>query len=358
MFKWLLINLFLLFLLFIPQGVRAQSAQITQHKDVEASVRRIIEEKKNYQKLELEITTGTDKGKRVIVENGNIAAGNPIIYQVGDKVMIVESQAPGGKSTIYISNYIRREPLFLLFAVFVVLTIIIGRFRGLTSLLGMFISFLTIFVFILPNILAGNDPIQVVMIASFFIVPVTFYISHGLNKKTTAAIVGTLIAILITAVLAAVFIQVTKLTGGASEEAVYLRQLIPGQINLRGLLFVGMIVATLGIVNDITISQAAIVAQLKKTSPGLSFKELYSKTMTIGHDHIASMVNTLILVYTGTALPLLLLFVNNPHPFTEIVNYEIVAQEIVATLVTSIGLILAVPLSTAIASFFYSGDKT
>ncbi len=129
-------------------------------------------------------------------------------------------------------------------------------------------------------------------------------------------------------------------------------------MNMKGLLLAGIIIGVLGVLDDITISQSAIVFQLKAANEKLKFKELYLRAMSVGQDHISSMVNTLILVYTGAALPLLLLFINNPRPFSEVVNYEIIADEVVRTLVGSIGLILAVPITTVIASWIAAKRET
>ncbi len=255
-----------------------------------------------------------------------------------------------GNDFFYITDYIRRGSLFWLFAVFVVLVALVAKWRGLTSLLGMTISFFIIFSFILPRISAGSDPIQTTIIGSFFIIPITFYFSHGFNKKTTVAVIGTVIALIITGILAGFFVESAKLTGFASEEAGFLQVIKQGSINIKGLLLAGIIIGVLGVLDDITVSQSAIVLQLKKANPKLKFEELYKRAMDVGQDHIASMVNTLILVYTGAALPLLLLFIDNPRPFSEVINYEIIADDIVRMLVGSIGLILAVPITTFIAS--------
>jgi len=156
--------------------------------------------------------------------------------------------------------------------------------------------------------------------------------------------------LIITGVLAGFFVESAKLTGFASEEAGFLQIARGGTINIKGLLLAGIIISTLGVLDDVTVSQSSIVNQLKETDKNLSFEKLYQRAMKVGQDHISSMVNTLVLVYTGAALPLFLLFIDNPHPFLEVINYEIVADEIVRTLVGSIGLILAVPITTFIAA--------
>ena len=308
----------------------------------EGRVEKVLEEDENHQKLEVLITKGSQKGQKMEIEvGGEFQKVGQVKYKEGDEVVV--------SSLGYITDFVRRKPLLWLFITFVVLTIAIGRFWGLTSLLGMGISFLVIFKFILPQILAGRDPILIAILGSLLIIPVTFYLSHGFNKKTTTAIIGTLISLIVAGILAKVFVELTHLTGYASEEAAFLQVMKEETINIRGLLLAGIIIGVLGVLDDITISQAAVVEQLRYANPNLKPGELFKRAMRVGQDHIASMVNTLILVYTGAALPLLLLFVNNPHPFTEVVNYELIAEEIVRTLVGSIALISAVPITTFLA---------
>jgi len=329
------------------ETLEATVVEILEEKEISAE---FSEEKQLYQKLELFVTKGSFEDKKIIIESGNLPIANLQKYKVGNRVIVSYGKDFEGNDFFYITDYIRRGSLFWLFAVFVVLVALVAKWRGLTSLLGMTISFFIIFSFILPRISAGSDPIQTTIIGSFFIIPITFYFSHGFNKKTTVAVIGTVIALIITGILAGFFVESAKLTGFASEEAGFLQVIKQGSINIKGLLLAGIIIGLLGVLDDITVSQSAIVLQLKKANPKLKFEELYKRAMDVGQDHIASMVNTLILVYTGAALPLLLLFIDNPRPFSEVINYEIIADDIVRMLVGSIGLILAVPITTFIAS--------
>ncbi len=310
-----------------------------------------------YQKLKILVTKGSLVGSEITVESGNVSSVNTPKYTVNDKVIVSYSKDFEGKDTFYITDFIRRESLLWLFLIFVVLTVVIARWRGLLSLLGMGISFLIIFLLILPRILSGGDPVETAILGSLLIIPVTFFLSHGFNKKTGVAIAGTLVALIITGILASVFVDLSKLSGFASEEAGFLLTVKGGIVNIKGLLLAGIIIGVLGVLDDITISQSAIVFQLKEANEKLKFSELYKRAMNVGRDHISSMVNTLILVYTGAALPLLLLFINNPHPFSEIINYEIVADEVVRTLVGSIGLVLAVPITTILAVIVAEGKS-
>ena len=335
----------LLLLTSFASNTFAQEEAPPQEEFFEGRIETILEESENYQKLEILLTNGSrEDGKIEIEVGGEFQKVGQVRYKVGDKVVV--------SSFGYITDFVRRKPLIVLFAFFALLVLAIGKLWGLSSLLGMGLSFLVIFKIILPQILAGHDPVLVTILGSLLIIPVTFHLSHGFNKKTGIAIAGTLISLVIAGILSKIFVELTHLTGYASEEAGFL-QLMKGQaVNVKGLLLAGIIIGVLGVLDDITVAQAAVVEQLRKADPNLKPGEIFNRAMSVGQDHIASMVNTLVLVYTGASLPLLLLFVNNPHPLTEIVNYEMIAEEIVRTLVGSIALILAVPITTFLATWY------
>ncbi len=357
----LIVSLLLLFFsVSVPVFAQTEMVrEIPKEETLEGKVSQIVDEAQVmpssatslqlYQKLEILVTKGSLKDKKIIIENGKMPMSNVQKYTVGEELVISYTKDFEGNDIFYISDYVRRGSLLKLFIIFVVCTVVIAKWRGFLSLVGMGISFLVIFSFILPKISAGANPVEIAIMGSLIIIPVSFFLSHGFNKKTLVAIAGTLIALLITGVLANIFVESAQLTGFASEEASFLQNIKQGSINIKGLLLAGIIIGVLGVLDDITISQSAIVFQLKKANEKLGFVELYKRAMSVGQDHISSMVNTLVLVYAGAALPLLLLFVDNPHPFSEIINYEIVADEVVRTLVGSIGLVLAVPITTLIA---------
>ena len=370
--KIFIIILSLLTLLFsssVPVFAQTDTVgELPKEERLEGKVTQIVEESQIipagakelqlYQKLEILITKGSLKDKKITIENGKLPMSNLQKYKSGDELVISYGKDFEGNDTFYISDYIRRGSLLWLFIIFIICTVVIAKWRGLLSLLGMGISFFVIYSFILPKISTGSNPEEIAILGSLIIIPVSFFLSHGLNKKTVVAIAGTLIALMITGVLATMFVESAQLTGFASEEAGFLQTIKQGSVNIKGLLLAGIIIGVLGVLDDITISQSAIVFQLKETNEKLGFFELYKRAMNVGQDHISSMVNTLVLVYTGAALPLLLLFIDNPHPFSEIVNYEIIADEVVRTLVGSIGLILAVPITTVIASLVAEQTKT
>lgn len=335
-----------------PQQIEGVITKILENSE-------IIEESGNkhpYQRLQLLGTSGQYKGKVLNIENGKYDQSGVVTYSVGDRVVVSVGKDDKNQAMFTVTDFVRRTPLLLLFLLFASLAILIGGKRGASSLIGMGVTFGILFLFVLPQVSSGTNPTLVVIVASCIIIPVTFFLSHGFNKKTICAISGTLIALLITGILAGVFVNATHLSGFASEEASYLNIIKHGSIDIRGLLLGGIILGLLGVLQDITVSQAAIVYQLKSANHSISLYELFKRAMDVGRDHIASMVNTLILVYAGASLPLLLLFINNPLPFASVINFEIIAEEVMRTLVASIGLILAVPITTALTALYVEAN--
>ncbi|MCX7997295.1 MAG: YibE/F family protein [Patescibacteria group bacterium] len=311
-----------------------------------------VQKSENKSIATVEITSGKDKGKQLTVDILPDGKSNAIPYAEGDSVIILQIEGPTGTTT-YITDYMRTDSLLILAALFLAVVVVVGRWHGILSVISMAYSFVIIGQFVLPNIVRGNDPVFIAILGGLLISPVAFYLSHGFNRKTTVALLGTAAALITTGILSVVFVSVAKLTGVTSDEALFVQQLINTKIDLRSLLLAGMIIGLLGVLDDITVSQAAIVAKLRKTNPSMSFKETFYHSMDIGKDHIASLVNTLVMVYAGAALPLFLLFFNSGLPMAQALSSEIVATEIVRTLVGSIGLVLSVPLTTLMACFAF-----
>lgn len=338
-------------------GVEPAAPDIPQVQVLEAEILQVLDERQVdmggrqqlVQTLELRFTSGDEVGTSRVIENGQWAAVNVPRYRAGDRVVVERAPDASGGAVYYVTDHVRRGALLGLFLLFVLISVGIGRAHGAASLVGMGLSFLVLFAFVLPQINAGRDPILIAILAAALIIPVTFYLSHGLNWKTSAAVGGTLITLLMTGLLARLAVSAAHLSGFASEEAYFVQAAAPGQVNLRGLLLASIIIGLLGILDDITVSQAAVVQQLQRLSPELPLREIYGRAMAVGRDHIASLVNTLVLVYASSAMPLLLLFAGDQTRFLQAVNYEVVAEELVRTLVASIGLIAAVPITTALA---------
>lgn len=307
----------------------------------------------HYQKLQLTVTQGSITDRVIIIESGDVPVTNSPVYKIGDRVLVGYSKGPDGQDFFYITDYVRRDELLYLVAFFVVLTIVVGGIRGGASLLGMGLSFVVIFKVILPLIVDGWDPVLVSILGAALIIPVTFYLAHGFNKKAHVAIVSTFITLALVGFLAESFVTFTRLSGFSSDEASFVISQLGNTFNMKGLLLAGIIISSLGVLDDITISQASIVAELRSANIKLQFRELFVRAMRVGRDHISSLVNTLVLVYAGASLPLLLLVTQNPKPLSTVMNLEMIAEEIVKTIVGSTGLILAVPITTVLAAFAF-----
>ncbi len=269
---------------------------------------------------------------------------------VGDS-LVLDAQLIGGTEHYAVTDLVRRPGLQWLTVLFCLAIILVGGWKATRSLLGMVVSFLILFLFILPRILAGDSPLFIALVGSFFIMGLTFVISHGWNAKMWSAFGGTCLSLLLTGALAWFFTVLTRLWGLADEDTVYLLNSFP-HLNTRGLLLAGIVIGTLGSLNDVTISQASAVFELKLANPALRARQLYDSALRIGRDHISGAINTLVLAYAGASLPLLLLLTSNANqePWAILLNHETFATEIVRTLVGSIGLLAAIPFTNIFAS--------
>jgi uncharacterized membrane protein len=251
------------------------------------------------------------------------------------------------------SDFERRTPMLGLVIMFGALVLLTGRWQGLRALLGLCGSLAVIVFFIVPAILDGQRPTAVAFVGALAIMLITLPLAHGAGPKTIAASLGTAASLSLALVLGYVFIDLANLSGVSSEEAVYLRA-TQGELSLQGLLLAGMIIAALGVLDDLTVSQSATVMALRRANPSLGFVALFRSAVSVGHDHIAATVNTLVLAYAGASLPVLLIFSLADTPFADAINLEAVAEAVVATLVGSIALIAAVPITTALAALLAS----
>lgn len=267
----------------------------------------------------------------------------------GDRVELTPARGPEGDREYFISDFRRLPVLGVLLALFVAAVLAVGRWHGLRSLLGLALSLLVVVQFIVPAILAGRSPPLVALVGAVAIMILTLYLTHGLNEMTTSAAVGTSLSLVVTVGLAMAFTSLGKITGFASEQAVFARFAVEG-LDLRGLVLAGLIIAALGVLDDVTISQASTVFALHDTDRRLPWRSLVARAMKVGRDHIAAVVNTLFLVYAGASLALLVLFSTGGLPLSEILNSEVIAEEFIKILVGSLGLIAAVPITTVLAA--------
>ncbi|MDQ4068040.1 MAG: YibE/F family protein, partial [Actinomycetota bacterium] len=270
--------------------------------------------------------------------------------RAGDKIVLGRAADPVAGVAYYFSDYQRRAPLLALGLLFAVAVVGLARWRGAAALLGLGASLLVLVRFVLPAILAGRSAVAVAVVGSSLIAVVIIYLAHGVSARTTTAVLGTLMSLGLTAVLAVVFVELTQLTGLSSEEGTYLRGLLGGQVNLRGLLLAGIVIGALGVLNDVTVTQASAVWEIYLANPSAGARQVYRSAMRIGRDHIASTVDTLVLAYAGAAMPLLVVFTVAGRRLGDVITGEVVAAEVVQTLIGSLGLVAAVPVTTGLAA--------
>lgn len=296
--------------------------------------------------MDVEVLDGPETGRVLALDLP--AEGYPE-FRVGDVIDLLQASIPGQEDVWFVTDFRRLGALGWLGLVFVGGVLLVGRWRGLRSLIGLGLSLWIVVGFMLPAILVGTSPPLVALVGGTGIMLLTLYLAHGFTRMTTAAAVGTLGALVATVVVALVALDATRITGYSSEDAVYARFAL-GELDLQGIVLAGLLVAALGVLDDVTVSQASTVFALRDADPSQTFTQLFTRGMRVGRDHIASVINTLFLAYAGASLGLLVLFSTSGVPFLELVNTELVAVELVKTVVGSLGLLAAVPLTTAIAA--------
>lgn len=270
-------------------------------------------------------------------------------FEVGQRALVMLSQRADGQIFYQVADHVRLWPLAAISLVFVGLTAVIGRWQGLRALLGLGLSGLLIGGFVLPQILAHRDPVLAALAGMALLLAVTLYLIQGWNLIGHTAMLSVLVSLGFTGVLAVLWTQVSYLTGFGSEETLFL-QAMGVAIEMRGLLLAGMIIGAAGVLDDVVLAQAVTVFELVRADTAPSWRDLYRRGMKIGVAHLASMINTLVMAYASAALPLFILFYLYPEPWYLTINRELIAEEIVRTLVGSTGLMLAVPLTTALAA--------
>lgn len=313
-------------------------------------------------RVTVELHEGQDAGETVTLDFSQgpqtraIREGDEVI--VGSMDGATEEPAAGAPQPpkYFFLDFDRRVPLLGLAIVFSLVVIALSRWRGLAALAGLAVSLLVLIRFVLPAILEGSDPLLVALVGGAMIMFLALYLAHGLNAATTTAVLGTLASLVLTGGLAVLFVNISIFTGAGSEEAAFL-QINQQQVNLQGLLLASIIIGTLGVLDDVTVTQASAVWELQKANPAYGIRQLYRSAIRIGRDHIASTVNTLVLAYAGASLPLLILFSVSDRPLAQVINTETVAEEIVRTLVGSIGLVASVPITTGLAAFVVTSGR-
>lgn len=304
-------------------------------------------------KATIRVDTGDDKGRTFteIVQPDQSRQ----LHQDEKVVVAYEPSAP--KDLQYsVADVNRRFPMALLAGIFALAVVIVGRLRGVMALVALAVSFMVLTFFILPAVLQGSNPLLVAVIGASAIMLIALYMCHGLSARTSVAVLGTLISLVLIGVLGSLFIGWAALTGNTDDNTGLIHGLYPS-IDMSGLLLAGVIIGSLGVLDDVTVTQTSAVWELHEANPTMGWRGLYRAGIRIGRDHIASVVNTLVLAYAGAALPLLLLFSIAQSSVGAVANSELVAEEIVRTLVGSIGLVASVPVTTLLAALMVSADR-
>ncbi len=365
---------FLSFLFCLTVSIQKSNAQETtpatiqtpvMQKYVKAEVLRIEKEGKTTtgsttnisQTVRVRIMEGNDKGKELSVENGGIfIITEDKKVHPGDTVVLSKLQTQDGKTIFRVSDTYRLPKLLYIALAFFVLVIGIAGKKGIGSILGMLISLSVILWLIVPQILHGSDPLFISIVGSSIILGLTIFLSHGFSRPTLVALSSTVISLILSGLFAVLFVSFARLSGLGSEDAYTLQQGFVNTINFKGLLLGGIIIGALGVLDDVTTTQSATVFTLFETDHKLTFSKLFQKGMKVGKDHIASVVNTLVLAYAGASIGIFiflsLALQQNTQPLWVIINSEVISEEIVRTIAGSMGLVLAVPITTAMAAFF------
>ncbi|MET9586432.1 YibE/F family protein [Streptomyces sp. NBC_01724] len=306
------------------------------------------------EKATIKVTTGHEKG-RTFVEI--VQPDAPRQLHEGQGVIVAYAPDAPHDLQYSVTDVDRKFPMALLAGIFALAVVVVGRLRGVMALIALAVSFAVLTLFILPAILQGSNPLLVAVVGASAIMLIALYMCHGLTARTSVAVIGTLISLLLIGLLGSLFIDWASLTGNTDDSTGLIHGLYP-HIDMSGLLLAGVIIGSLGVLDDVTVTQTSAVWELHQADPTMGARKLYRAGIRIGRDHIASVVNTLVLAYAGAALPLLLLFSIAQSSVGTVANSELVAEEIVRTLVGSIGLVASVPVTTVLAALVVSADRT
>jgi uncharacterized membrane protein len=298
------------------------------------------------QEVLVEIISGKRKGERVEFINDFIEVN------VGDIVFINQLTTADGETIYSIAEHDRRGVLLLFTLLFIAVFLLVAGRKGILSLISLAAVLAVIFLFLLPALLSGASPVLVSVAFAVLIMALVMFITHGLTPSTFAAFLGATTTLIVVSILAHLAVTAARFSGFADDAALYLDLAMGGTLNIAGILLGSIIIGVIGVLDDITITQTALTAELKLANPSLSQKEIFQRAMRVGREHISALVNTLALAYTGAALPMLLfLSLSDVSPLI-LINREMLAVEILRTVIGSMGLVFAVPLTTWFALFF------
>ena len=335
-----------------PPGTTYPDARVVSVEEVECGIDPSVPQTCATAVVEVLDGEGAGDFQQVELPPDVVAAG---VAEDDTLVLTRDGGAEGGAAYAFF-DYERDVPIIALALAFALVVGFVARLRGLASLVGLAFAFFILLQFVLPGLLAQESPTLVSLVGSAAIMFVVLYLAHGFSARTTTALVGTLFGLTLVAVLGAVAVAAARLTGLTTEETVTLQGYDP-TLDFSGIVLAGIVVAGLGVLNDVTITQASAIWQLHEVSPDITWRELYNRGMTVGRDHIASTVYTIVFAYAGAALPALLIFELSDRPLWTTVTSAL-AEEVVRTLVGAIALVLAVPVTTAAGAFFAKAAGT
>jgi uncharacterized membrane protein len=346
----------------VPFSLRAQELIQDKVEILKGEVVEVLsQEKKNvpgtdvqsiYQTISAKILEGDKNGKVILIEN------DFLVLKQGDRFFMYHSiDSLDGTETYAVRDIDRRAVILFFIALFVAVVILFSGKQGLRSLIGLAGSFFVILYVLIPSLLNGYPPVLTSIAIATVILFFAIYLTHGFNRVSTVAFTGTVAAVILTGILAYIGVKLGHLSGFVTEEAFYLNLNTRGTLDFAGLLLGGIMIGVLGVLDDIAITQSAVVNELYNSASHLTRKEVYKKAIRVGKEHVGALVNTLALAYTGAALPLLLLFSTSDSSVSSVLNQEIFATEIIRTVVGSIGLILTVPITTILAVYTLKGYK-
>ena len=302
------------------------------------------------QEMRIQIKEGVRAGEVVKLDN------DLTILAVGDKIFVNRLLSIDGTEYYIFKDVERRFPLFVIVGLFIVMVIWLSGMQGVRAVLSLALSIGSIIFLLIPALLAGYSPALTSLAISGLILSVSLFLTHGFKPRVVVTFFGTFGAVFITCMIAWVWVEWMRFTGFGDDASVYLNFATKGSLDLTGLLLGGIIIGLLGVLDDVSITQSSVVQELKGANPDFGFKELYVRALRVGRDHVGSLVNTLALAYVGASLPMLLLFSYSESPISILINQEIIAAEVLRIVVGSIGLILTVPLTTALAAWYFK-DK-
>jgi len=347
------------FLMGILKPSEDQAAVGYTSETVRAEVLNIQEEgritvgkqEQTYQIVEIEVSEGEFKGSHMFLEFGkNQIMPEEYILKAGSEILVTVGISPlDNTSSAFFVDFVRGKALVWIFLLFAVISFVIGSWTGVRSLLGIMVGMGVIILYIIPQIANGANPVVTSIIGSAVFLTVSLYLVYGWRAMTHSAVISMMVSLILTGGVSVFAVKLARLTGFGNENMMFLIQQSENPIDMRGILLAGIIIGSLGVLDDLVVGQSSAVFQLSEVSENLKFKNLYWRAMTIGRDHVAASVNTLVLAYAGESLPMLLLFHITNVNLGMAVNVSFIAEEIVRALAGTIGLFLSIPISTAMA---------